>query len=116
MLPVLISQMVVVLKDSAIGYVITFLEMVRQGVQLGAAYGNLLPALIVIAILMISSQLHAVVFRDVARTPATAVQSRAGADARGRARVAGCVRGRRRRHDLNPPSSWNAARRKSGLA
>ena len=54
MLPVLISQLVVVLKDSAIGYVITFLEMVRQGVQLGAAYGNLLPALIVIAILMIA--------------------------------------------------------------
>lgn len=54
MLPVLISQLVVVLKDSAIGYIITFLEMVRQGVQLGAAYGNLLPALIVIAFLMIS--------------------------------------------------------------
>jgi glutamate transport system permease protein len=53
MLPVLISQLVVVLKDTAIGYVITFLEMVRQGVQLGASYGNLLPALIVIAILMI---------------------------------------------------------------
>jgi glutamate transport system permease protein len=53
MLPVLISQLVVVLKDTAIGYVITFLEMVRQGVQLGAAYGNLLPALIVIAVLMI---------------------------------------------------------------
>jgi glutamate transport system permease protein len=55
MLPVLISQIVVVLKDTAIGYVITFLEMVRQGVQLGAAYGNLLSALIVIAILMISA-------------------------------------------------------------
>lgn len=54
MLPVLISQLVVALKDSAIGYIITFLEMVRQGVQLGAAYGNLLPALIVIAFLMIS--------------------------------------------------------------
>jgi glutamate transport system permease protein len=54
MLPVLISQLVVVLKDSAIGYIITFLEMVRQAVQLGASYGNLLPALIVIAALMIS--------------------------------------------------------------
>lgn len=53
MMPVLISQLVVVLKDTAIGYIITFLEMVRQGVQLGAAYGNLLPALIVIAVLMI---------------------------------------------------------------
>ena len=54
MLPALVSQLVVVLKDTAIGYQITFLEMVRQGTQLGASYGNLLPALIVIAILMIS--------------------------------------------------------------
>ncbi|OBG22911.1 glutamate ABC transporter permease [Mycolicibacterium celeriflavum] len=54
MLPVLISQLVVVLKDTAIGYVITFLELVRQGVQMGTAYSNLLPALIVVAVLMIS--------------------------------------------------------------
>jgi glutamate transport system permease protein len=54
MLPVLISQMVVVLKDTAIGYQITFLEMVRQGTQVGAAYGNYVPALIVVALLMIS--------------------------------------------------------------
>jgi glutamate transport system permease protein len=54
MLPVLISQMVVVLKDTAIGYQITFLEMVRQGTQVGAAYGNYIPALIVVAVLMIS--------------------------------------------------------------
>jgi len=47
MLPVLISQLVVVLKDTAIGYQITFLEMVRQGTQVGARYGNLIPALIV---------------------------------------------------------------------
>ena len=54
MLPVLISQMVVVLKDTAIGYQITFLEMVRQGAQVGSAYGNYVPALMVIAVLMIS--------------------------------------------------------------
>ena len=54
MLPVLISQLVVVLKDTAIGYQITFLEMVRQGIQVGSAYGNYIPALVVIAILMIS--------------------------------------------------------------
>ena len=50
MLPVLISQMVVVLKDTAIGYQITFLEMVRQGTNIGAAYGNYIPALIVVAV------------------------------------------------------------------
>ncbi|WP_018600591.1 amino acid ABC transporter permease [Mycobacterium sp. 155] len=54
MLPVLISQLVVVLKDTAIGYQITFVEMVRQGTNIGSAYGNYLPALVVIAILMIS--------------------------------------------------------------
>ncbi|OBF97165.1 glutamate ABC transporter permease [Mycobacterium sp. 852002-51152_SCH6134967] len=54
MLPVLISQLVVVLKDTAIGYIITFLELVRQGVQMGTAYGNLLPALIVVALLIIT--------------------------------------------------------------
>jgi glutamate transport system permease protein len=54
MLPVLISQLVVVLKDTAIGFVITFQEMVRQGTQIGASYGNYIQALIVIAVLMIS--------------------------------------------------------------
>jgi len=54
MLPVLVSQMVVVLKDTAIGYQITFVEMVRQGTNIGSTYGNYIPALIVVAILMIS--------------------------------------------------------------
>lgn len=54
MLPVLISQLVVVLKDTAIGYQITFLEMVRQGTVIGSTYGNYVPALIVIAALMIA--------------------------------------------------------------
>ena len=54
MLPVLISQLVVVLKDSAIGYQITFLEMVRQGTQWARPSAIYIPALIVIALLMIS--------------------------------------------------------------
>lgn len=54
MLPVLVSQMVVVLKDTAIGYQITFIEMVRQGTSVGTSYGNLIPALMVIAALMIA--------------------------------------------------------------
>ncbi|MEZ0357463.1 glutamate ABC transporter permease [Mycobacterium sp. ENV421] len=55
MLPVLVSQLVVVLKDTAIGYQITFVEMVRQGTVVGSSYGNYVPALIVIAVLMISA-------------------------------------------------------------
>jgi glutamate transport system permease protein len=54
MLPALISQIVVVLKDTAIGYQITFLEMVRQGTLIGAQYSNYVPALFVIAVLMIA--------------------------------------------------------------
>ena len=54
MLPVLVSQLVVVLKDTAIGYQITFVEMVRQGTVVGSSYGNYIPALMVIAVLMIS--------------------------------------------------------------
>ncbi|MEW5810988.1 MAG: amino acid ABC transporter permease [Actinomycetota bacterium] len=53
MLPVLVSQVVVVLKDTALGYQITFVELVRQGTNVGSSYGNYIPALIVIALLMI---------------------------------------------------------------
>ncbi|MCC3329986.1 amino acid ABC transporter permease [Nocardia abscessus] len=54
MLPALISQMVVALKDSALGYQITYVEIVRSGQQLGAAEQNTIPALIIIAIIMIA--------------------------------------------------------------
>ena len=54
MLPVLVSQLVVVLKDTAIGYQITFVEMVRQGTVIGSSYGNYVPALMVIAAIMIA--------------------------------------------------------------
>lgn len=53
MLPALISQMVVALKDSALGYLIGYVEVVRSGQQLGAFYGNYLPALLVVAAIMI---------------------------------------------------------------
>ncbi|CAM4225395.1 amino acid ABC transporter permease [Nocardia ninae] len=53
MLPALVSQMVVALKDSALGYQITYTEIVRSGQQLGAAEQNTVPSLIVIAIVMI---------------------------------------------------------------
>ncbi len=54
MLPALVSQMVVVLKDTALGYQITFVELVRSGAQIGASFSNPIPALIVIAVIMIS--------------------------------------------------------------
>ncbi|MGV0834725.1 amino acid ABC transporter permease [Mycolicibacterium thermoresistibile] len=54
MLPVLVSQMVVVLKDTALGYQISYLEVVRQGTLVGAAFQNYIPSLIVVAVLMIA--------------------------------------------------------------
>ncbi|WP_072802031.1 amino acid ABC transporter permease [Rhodococcoides yunnanense] len=53
MLPAIISQMVVALKDSALGYVIGYVEVVRAGQQVGAFYGNYLPSLVIVAIIMI---------------------------------------------------------------
>ena len=40
-------------KDSALGYLIGYIEVVRSGQQLGSFYGNYLPALLVVAAIMI---------------------------------------------------------------
>lgn len=53
MLPAIVSQMVVALKDSALGYLIGYIEVVRSGQQLGSYYGNYLPSLLVVAAIMI---------------------------------------------------------------
>ncbi|AWT26034.1 Arginine transport system permease protein ArtQ [Corynebacterium provencense] len=53
MMPAIISQMVIALKDSALGYMIGFVEVVRSGRQLGEYYGAMLPSLLVIAAIMI---------------------------------------------------------------
>jgi glutamate transport system permease protein len=54
MLPALIGQMVVVLKDSALGYAITYLELLTWSKTLGSAYANTVPAYIVAAVLFIT--------------------------------------------------------------
>jgi glutamate transport system permease protein len=54
MLPVIVSQLVVLLKDTALGYIIAYPELLQQGVNvLAANYGNLVAAAIVIAIIYI---------------------------------------------------------------
>jgi glutamate transport system permease protein len=53
MLPAIISQMVIALKDSALGYAIGFVEVVRGGRQLGEYYSSMLPSLLVVAAIMI---------------------------------------------------------------
>lgn len=53
MLPALIAQMVIALKDSALGYAIGYIEIVRSGMKAGAYWGNYLPSLLVVAAIMI---------------------------------------------------------------
>ncbi|MBR7744086.1 amino acid ABC transporter permease [Phycicoccus sp. BSK3Z-2] len=54
MLPALIGQLVVVLKDTALGTVVLYPELLTQGGRtLGSAYGNVIPAYIVVAVIFI---------------------------------------------------------------
>lgn len=53
MLPALIAQMVIALKDSALGYQIGYVEVVRSGIQSASANSNYLASLAVVAIIMI---------------------------------------------------------------
>lgn len=53
MLPSLLSQLVVILKDTALGYIISYSELVRGGQNLSTNYGNLIPTFIVLAAIFI---------------------------------------------------------------
>ncbi|MGW0175179.1 amino acid ABC transporter permease [Rhodococcus sp. NPDC003322] len=81
MLPAIISQMVVALKDSALGYLIGYVEVVRSGQQLGAFYGNYLPSLLVVAAIMI-------VLNSALSALATYVEKRLRGGKKGRPAVA----------------------------
>ncbi|MFC4602895.1 amino acid ABC transporter permease [Rhodococcus kronopolitis] len=53
MLPALVSQMVVALKDSALGYQIGYVELIRSGQQSASYYRNFFAALVVVGVIMI---------------------------------------------------------------
>jgi glutamate transport system permease protein len=53
MLPALVGQLVVVLKDSALGYVITYEELLNKANQVGTSAQNVVPAFLVVAVLFI---------------------------------------------------------------
>jgi glutamate transport system permease protein len=53
MLPALIGQFVVILKDSALGYQVTYLELLNWSKTLGSAFANTVPAYLVAALLFI---------------------------------------------------------------
>ncbi|MGN6634024.1 MAG: ABC transporter permease subunit [Oryzihumus sp.] len=54
MLPAIVGQLVVVLKDSALGSIITYVELLAQGQTLGTARANMVPAFIVVAAIFIA--------------------------------------------------------------
>lgn len=53
MLPALVSQIVVITKDSALGYIITYPELVSRTRQLGSANANTFVAYLVVAVIFI---------------------------------------------------------------
>lgn len=53
MLPALIGQFVVVLKDTALGYVITYPELLNAAKTVGSAYANTVPAYLIAAVIFI---------------------------------------------------------------
>lgn len=53
MLPSLVSQLVVILKDTALGYWINYAELLRSSQNLSVSNGNLIPAFIVVAAMFI---------------------------------------------------------------
>ncbi|MEU3455461.1 amino acid ABC transporter permease [Micromonospora sp. NPDC006766] len=55
MLPVIVSQLVVLLKDTALGYIVAFPELLQRGVNdLAANYGNIVASAIVVAAIFIA--------------------------------------------------------------
>jgi glutamate transport system permease protein len=53
MLPAIVGQLVVILKDTALGYIITYEELLRKAEQIGNYKSNLLPALIFVGALFV---------------------------------------------------------------
>ncbi len=54
MLPIIVSQLVVLLKDTALGYIVAYPELLQRGVNdLAANYGNILAAAMVVAVIYI---------------------------------------------------------------
>lgn len=53
MMPSMVSQLVVILKDTALGFLIAYTELLRQGRLVGTTFSNLVPALMVTAAIFI---------------------------------------------------------------
>jgi glutamate transport system permease protein len=54
MLPAIVSQCVVALKDTALGFIISYEELLRQGRLIYTNFGNIVPTLFVVAAIYIA--------------------------------------------------------------
>jgi glutamate transport system permease protein len=57
MLPAIVSQCVVALKDSALGFVVGYVELLRSGKFIYNQYSNIIPTAIVVAAMFIATNL-----------------------------------------------------------
>lgn len=53
MMPAIVSQLIILLKDSALGFIVAYPELVSQAKIGGNLFGNVIPTLIVVAIIYI---------------------------------------------------------------
>lgn len=53
MMPAMVSQLVVILKDTALGYIIVYPELLRQARLVGTSSQNLLQALVIVGLMFI---------------------------------------------------------------
>lgn len=53
MLPALVSQLIVVLKDTALGYIIIYPELLQSAERLAAVHGNIIVAYLIVAVIFI---------------------------------------------------------------
>ncbi|GAA4815922.1 hypothetical protein GCM10023353_22360 [Tomitella cavernea] len=69
-LPALVSQKVIALKESALGYQIGFIELIRSGRQSVSHYRNFFAALIVVGVIMVAISFALTTFAMARAAPA----------------------------------------------
>ncbi|MGO3085873.1 amino acid ABC transporter permease [Ancrocorticia populi] len=75
MMPSMVAQLVVILKDTALGYTITYFELLNRAKTFGSAYQNYLPALFVAAVMFIIVN---IILGQLARILSTKLESATG--------------------------------------
>ncbi len=80
MLPTLVSQMVVLLKDSALGFIVAYPELLRSGRRIYTNVGNVIPTAIVIAAVYITINLALTTLAGYLERRQGGGRSRGGAD------------------------------------